>query len=69
MISLQKIIKAMETQLKTSEKRGEIVDLQMSPPEIPLKKRGEIEDFQISSLEVQIEDLLKEKQFLRKKTI
>ncbi len=41
----------------------------MSPPEIPLKKRGEIEDFQISSLEVQIEDLLKEKQFQRKKTI
>ena len=27
MISLQKIIKAMETQLKTPEKRGEIEDL------------------------------------------
>ncbi len=44
MISLQKIIKAMETQLKTSEKRGEIVDLQISSPEVPPEKRGEIED-------------------------
>ena len=40
MISLQKIIKAMETQPKTPEKRGEIVDLQMSPPEVPPKKKG-----------------------------
>ncbi len=31
----------METQPKTPEKRGEIVDLQMSPPEIPFKKKGE----------------------------
>src|SRR6266511_6189513 len=67
MISLQKIIKAMETQLKTPEKRGEIVDLQISPPEVPPKKRGEIEDVQISSSEVQIEDLSEEKLFLRKK--
>src|SRR6266536_3582103 len=67
MISLQKIIKAMETQPKTPEKRGEIVDLQMSPPKIPPKKRGEIEDFQMSSPEVQIEDLSEEKLFLRKK--
>ncbi len=52
MISLQKIIKAMETQSKTSEKRGEIVDLQMFSPEVPLKKRGEIEDLQMSSSEV-----------------
>ena len=56
----------METQPKTFEKRGEIVDLQMSPLEVPPKKRGEI-DLQMSSPEVQIEDLLKEKQFLRKK--
>src|SRR6266498_3319712 len=67
MISLQKIIKAMETQLKTPEKRGEIVDLQMSPPEVPPKKRGEIEDLQMSSPEIQIEDLSEEKLFLRKK--
>src|SRR6266536_3364222 len=58
MISLQKIIKAMETQSKTSEKRGEIVDLQMSPPEIPSKKKGKIKDLQMSSPEIQIEDLL-----------
>src|SRR6266487_31328 len=69
MISLQKIIKAMETQLKTPEKRGEIVDLQISPPEIPPKKRGEIEDLQMSSPEIQIEDLSEEKLFLRKKII
>ena len=30
----------METQPKTPEKRGEIADLQMSPPEIPPKKKG-----------------------------
>ena len=35
----------METQLKTFEKRGEIVDLQMSPSEVPPKKKGKIEDF------------------------
>src|SRR6266498_5032349 len=81
MISLQKNIKAMETQPKTSEKRGEIVDLQMSPPEVPPKKKGKIEDLQMSSPEVQIEDLQmfspevqiedlsEEKQFLRKKTM
>src|SRR6266516_1953582 len=69
MISLQKIIKAMETQPKTPEKRGEIVDLQMSPPEDPPKKKRKIEDLQMSSPEVQIEDLSEEKQFLRKKTI
>jgi len=34
----------METQLKIFKKRGEIVDLQISPSEIPFKKRGEIED-------------------------
>src|SRR6266511_4825968 len=51
MISLQKIIKAMETQPKTPDKRGEIVDLQISPPEV------QIEDLQISSPEIQIEDL------------
>jgi len=60
----------METQLKTPEKGGEIVDLQMSPPEIPPKKKGgEMEDLQMSSPEVQIEDLSEEKQFLRKKTM
>src|SRR6266511_5254915 len=69
MISLQKIIKAMETQPKTPKKRGEIVDLQMSPPEVPPKKRGEIEDLQMSSPEIQIEDLSEEKLFLRKKTL
>jgi len=42
----------METQLKTPEKREEIVDLQISPPEIPPKKKGKIEDLQISFLEV-----------------
>ncbi len=57
----------METQPKTPEKRGEIVDLQMSPPEVPPKKRGEIEDLQMSSPEVQIEDLSEENLFLRKK--
>ena len=41
MISLQKIIKTMETQPKTPKKREEIVDLQMSPPEVPPKKKGE----------------------------
>jgi len=41
MISLQKIIKAMETQPKTPEKKEEIVDLQISPPEVPSKKKGE----------------------------
>src|SRR6266498_3644980 len=69
MISLQKIIKAMETQAKTPEKRGEIVDLQISSPEVPPEKRGEIKDLQMSSPEVQIEDLSEEEQFLRKKTI
>ena len=59
----------METQPKTPEKRGEIVDLQMSPPEVPPKKRGEIEDLQMSSPEIQIEDLSEKKQFLRKKTM
>src|SRR6266511_2473267 len=69
MISLQKIIKAIETQPKTPEKREKIVDLQMSPPKIPLKKKGEIEDLQISSPKIQIEDLSEKKLFLRKKTI
>src|SRR6266498_4211477 len=69
MISLQKIIKAMETQPKTPKKRGEIVDLQISPPKVPPKKRGEIKNLQISSPEIQIEDLSEEKQFLRKKII
>src|SRR6266536_1428541 len=69
MISLQKIIKAMETQPKTPKKRGEIVDLQMSPPEVPPKKKEEIEDLQMSSPEVQIKDLSEEKLFLRKKII
>ncbi len=50
----------METQPKTSEKRGEIVDLQMSSPEVPFEKRGEI-DLQMFSPEVQIEDLFEEK--------
>src|SRR6266536_4494016 len=67
MISLQKIIKAMETQPKTPEKREEIVDLQMSPPEVPPKKKGKIDDLQMSSPEVQTEDLSEEKLFLRKK--
>ena len=44
MISLQKIIKAMETQLKTPEKREEIVDLQISLSEVSPKKKGKIED-------------------------
>src|SRR6266498_724443 len=39
MISLQKIIKTMKTQPKTPKKKGEIIDLQISPPEIPPKKR------------------------------
>src|SRR6266511_2436300 len=70
MISLQKIIKAMETQPKNTEKRGEIEDLQISSPEVPpKKKKGEIEDLQISSPEIQIEDLSEEEQFLRKKAI
>ncbi len=34
----------METQPKTPEKRGEIVDLQISSSEVPFEKRGEIED-------------------------
>ena len=59
----------METQSKISKKRGEIVDLQISPPKIPPKKRGEIEDLRMSSPEIQIEDLSEEKQFLRKKVI
>ena len=49
----------METQLKTLEKRGEIVDLQMSSPEAP-EKRGEIKDLQMFFPEVQIEDLSEE---------
>src|SRR6266536_2797056 len=81
MISLQKIIKAMETQPKTPEKREEIVDLQMSSPEvqiedllestpkIPLKKKEKIKDLQMSSPEIQIEDLSEKKLFLRKKTM
>ncbi len=48
----------METQPKTPKKREEIVDLQISPPEIPPKKKRKIKDLQISSPEVQIEDLL-----------
>src|SRR6266511_2030365 len=69
MISLQKIIKAMETQPKTPKKRGEIVDLQISPPKIPPKKKRKIKDLQMSSPEIQIEDLSEKKQFLRKKTM
>src|SRR6266498_3775108 len=81
MISLQKIIKAMETQPKTPKKRGKIVDLQISspkiqiedllksPPEIPQKKKRKIKDLQMSSPEIQIEDLSEKKQFLRKKTM
>src|SRR6266536_790677 len=69
MISLQKIIKAIETQPKTPEKRGEIVDLQMSPPEVPPKKKRKIKDLQKTSLEVQIENLSEEKLFIQKKTI
>ena len=42
----------METQPKTPKKKGEIVDLQMSPSEVPPKKRGKIEDLQMSSPEV-----------------
>ena len=41
----------------------------MSSPEVPPEKRGEIEDLQMSSSEVQIENLLEEEQFLRKKAI
>ena len=52
MISLQKIIKAMETQPKTPKKREEIINLQISPPEVPPKKKGKIEDLQISSSEI-----------------
>ena len=59
----------METQPKAPKKRGEIVDLQMSPPKILFKKKGKIEDLQISSPEIQIEDLSEEEQFLRKKII
>src|SRR6266536_4234906 len=69
MISFQKIIKEMETQPKTPEKRRKIVDLLMSSPEVPPEKKGEIEDLQISFLEVQIEDLSEEEQFLRKKAM
>ena len=57
----------METQSKTLEKREEIVDLQMSPSEVPPKKKGKIDDLQMSSPEVQTEDLSEEKLFLRKK--
>ena len=42
----------METQPKTPEKRGEIVDPQMSSPEVPPEKRGKKEDLQMSSPEV-----------------
>ena len=42
----------MKTQPKTPEKRGEIIDFQISPPEIPPKKKGKIEDLQMSSPEV-----------------
>ena len=59
----------MKTQPKTPEKKGEIVDLQMSPPEVPPKKKGKIEYLQMSSPEVQTEDLSEEKQFLRKKSM
>src|SRR6266498_518660 len=45
MISLQKIIKAMETQPKTPEKRGEIIDLQISSPEIRIEDLSEKEQF------------------------
>src|SRR6266498_2604948 len=45
MISLQKIIKAMETQPKTPEKRGEIEDLQMSSPEVQIEYLSEEEQF------------------------
>ena len=41
MISLQKIIKAMETQPKAPKKRGEIVDLQISSPEIQIEDLSE----------------------------
>jgi len=34
----------METQPKISEKRGEIVDLQIFSPEVLPKTKGEIED-------------------------
>src|SRR6266498_2574795 len=72
MISLPKIIKAMETQPKTPEKRGKIKDLSIiktikTQPKT-LEKRGYIV-LQISSPKIQIEDLSEEKQFLRKKTI
>ena len=59
----------MKTQPKTPEKRGKIVDLQMSSSEVPSEKRGEMEDLQISSPKVQIEDLSEEEQFLRKKVM
>ncbi len=42
----------METQPKTPKKREEIVDLQISPSEVPPKKKGKIEDLQMSSPEV-----------------
>ena len=42
----------MEIQSKIPKKRGEIIGLQMSPPEIPPKKKGKIEDLQISFLEI-----------------
>ncbi len=41
----------METQPKTPEIRGEIVDLQISSPETP-EKRGKIKDLRISSSEI-----------------
>ncbi len=59
----------METQPKTPEKRGKIINLQISSPEVPLEKRGEIEGLQISSPKIQIKKLSEKEQFLRKKTI
>src|SRR6266511_4323740 len=57
MISLKKIIKAMETQPKTPKKRAKIKNMKISTPEIPPKKKRKIKDLQMSSPEVQIEDL------------
>src|SRR6266498_1481148 len=45
MISLQKIIKAIETQPKTPKKRGEIVDLQISSPKIHIEDLSEEKQF------------------------
>src|SRR6266498_500618 len=45
MISLQKIIKAMETQPKTPKKRGEIEDLQISSPDVQIEDLSEEEQF------------------------